>query len=163
MLSSSLITAFEKIMLFPNTKTHTESCNHHVEHTYPPSKAHLIVSSILSGYIKIPEAQVFVPAECAEEGSDRLCLDGCEHRGFTGRHWFMSPESLHIYQRDIFGAVDMWHRWRFSFFPTPKDLKLQTSHLDHKGKVYLPSKQAVGAVELGCMSFWKQYCVYFCF
>lgn len=162
-LSSSLITAFEKIMLFPNTKTHTESSNHHVEHTYPPSKSHLIVSSILSGYIKILKVQVLVPAEYAEQGSDRLCPDGCEHRGFTGWHWFMSPESLHIYQRDIFGAIDMWHHWRISFFPTAKELEMQTSHLVHWGNVYIPSKQTVGPVELVCMSFLKHYYVYFLF
>lgn len=160
---SSLRTAFEKIMLFPNTKTHTESSNHHVEHTYPPSKSHLIISSILSGYIKIPKVQVLIPAECAEEGSDRLCLDGCEQRGFTGQHWFMSPESWHIYQRDIFGAIDMWHHWRIYFFPTAKELEMQTSHLDHRGNVYIPSKQSVGTVELVCMSFLKHCYVYFPF
>lgn len=79
----------------------------HIERIYLLSESHLMVCSIF---------RVHVPVEFAEEGSDQLCQDCCIHRSFTGRHWFMSPDSLHIYQRDIFGVVDMWHHWRFSFF-----------------------------------------------
>lgn len=77
------------------------------------------------------------------------------------------PYSLYIHQRDIFGVVDVWRHWRFSFFfcffflYSRRRAGNALFSFIASGKCYLPFKQTAGAIEVGCVSFLKHYYVYF--
>lgn len=128
------------------------------------TQVHLTVALILSGYIKIPTAGVFDPAECSEKGSDQLCQDGCKQRAFTGRLWFMSP-TVSTYTKEIFLVWltrDVTGGLVLGFFShRRKRAGNALFSLKALGNVYLLFKQTAGAIEVGCMSFLKHYYVFF--